>query len=160
MGTPFETIYEYAKMVVNDYHLDAIYIKNKEIFFTFFRGLLISGIPDFDCLTSLDFEEVEEEINIDDKTETVKRYYFIEKLSRKEISILSKILVAQYFKGKVQDVLAYEPQLSKREFKNESIAQGFKQKQNWYKELVSEYVADIKDYNMENLDKLPFWGDM
>ena len=70
-------------------------------------------------------------------------------------------MTAQYFKKKVQNVLAYEQFLSQKEFKKESSAMGFKEKHKWYGDLVSDYMADIRNYRFDDdqLENLPYFGE-
>lgn len=157
MGTPFTDIYGYLLTIIEDYELNAIAEIDEEEFYNFLKGFLITGIPDFDCYTSLAYTAEDEEIG----EETVVRYYFVETLTPTEIKILGKISTAQYFKKKVQNVLAYEQFMSQREFKKESASMGFKEKHKWYNDLVSEYMADIRNYRLEDdqLENLPYFGE-
>lgn len=157
MGTPFTDIYGYLLTVVQDYKLNNLSQTDEEEFYTFLKGFLITGIPDFDSYTSLAYTEEDETIGL----ETVVRYYFVETLTSTEIKILGKISTAQYFKRKIQDVLAYEPWMNQKEFKKESTSASFKEKHSWYNDLVSEYMADIRNYRLEDdqIENLPFFGE-
>lgn len=157
MGTPFTDIYGYFLVIVEDYEINELAETSEEDFYNFLKGFLITGIPEFDTYTSLEYTEEEE--TIDD--ELVTRYYFVETLSNLEIKILGKISTAQYFKRKVQDVLAYEAYMSQREFKKESTSMNFKVKHNWYNDLVSDYLADIRNYRFSDsqISSLPFFGE-
>ena len=117
MGTPFTDIYGYLLTVVEDYRLNNLAQTDEEEFYKFLKGFLITGIPDFDSYTSLAYTEEEEIIGL----ETVTRYYFVETLTPTEIKILGKISTSQYFKRKIQDVLAYEPWMSQKEFKKKVL---------------------------------------
>lgn len=159
MGTPFKEIYGVLLTVVEDYNLNDKANVDEEEFYNFLKSFVITGIPEFDCYTSLDYISQDE---TQDDSEVVERYYFVETLSRTEIKIIGKIATSQYFKRKVQDVLAYEPLFAnQREFKKESTNMSFKEKKDWYGTLVSEYMADIKNYRFEddNLSNLPFFGE-
>lgn len=157
MGTPFTEIYGYFMVVVEDYEINELADTDEEEFYNFLKGFLITGIPEFDTCTSLDYTIEEETIN----GEIVNRYYFVELLSSLEIKILSKIAVSQYFKRKVQDVLAYEDIMGQREFKRQSASMNFKVKHNWYNDLISDYLGDIKNYRFSDsqLSSLPFFGE-
>jgi hypothetical protein len=158
MGTPFTDIYGYLLTVVEDYELRDIANIDEEEFYNFLKAFVITGIPDFDSYTSLAYTS-QEEVQTDG--ETVTRYYFVETLSPTEIKIIGKISTAQYFKRKVQNVLAYEQFMSQREFKKESASMGFKEKHKWYNDLVSDYMADIRNYRFDDdqIENLPFFGE-
>ena len=158
MGTPFTDIYGYVLTIIEDYELNNVANIDEEEFYNFLKGFVITGIPEFDSYTSLSYT-AEEETQDDD--EEVIRYYFVEVLSSTEIKILGKIATAQYFKKKVQNVLAYEQFMSQREFKKESASMGFKEKHRWYNDLVSDYMADIRNYRFddEQIENLPYFGE-
>ena len=158
MGTPFTDIYGYVLTIIEDYELNNVANIDEEEFYNFLKGFVITGIPEFDSYTSLSYTEEEETQNDD---EEVIRYYFVEVLSSTEIKILGKIATAQYFKKKVQNVLAYEQFMSQREFKKESASMGFKEKHRWYNDLVSDYMADIRNYRFDDdqIENLPYFGE-
>lgn len=157
MGTPFTDIYGYMLTIVEDYELKDLAIIDEEEFYALLRGFVITGLPDFDSYTSLAYTTQEETQG----TKTVTRYYFVETLTPTEFKIIGKIMTAQYFKKKVQNVLAYEQFLSQKEFKKESSAMGFKEKHKWYGDLVSDYMADIRNYRFDDdqLENLPYFGE-
>lgn len=159
MGTPFTEIYGYVLTVIEDYKLNDLAKIDEEEFYNFLKSFVLTGIPEFDCYTSLDYITQQE---TQDDNEVVTRYYFVENLSSTEIKIIGKISTSQYFKRKVQDVLAYEPLFAnQREFKKESTNMSFKEKKDWYSTLVSEYIGDIKNYRFEDsqLENLPYFGE-
>ena len=158
MGTPFTDIYGYLLTVVEDYELKDLANIDEEEFYNFLKAFVITGIPDFDSYTSLAYTS-QEEVQTDG--ETVTRYYFVENLTPTEVKIIGKISTAQYFKRKVQNVLAYEQFMSQREFKKESASMGFKEKHKWYNDLVSDYMADIRNYRFDDdqIENLPFFGE-
>ena len=47
-----------------------------------------------------------------------------------------------------------------REFKKEATAPVMKQNDNWYNNLVSEYMEDIANYNMKHIEELDYWKDL
>ena len=157
MGTPFTDIYGYMLTIVEDYELKDLAIIDEEEFYALLRGFVITGLPDFDSYTSLAYITQEETQG----TETVTRYYFVETLTPTEFKIIGKITTAQYFKKKVQNVLAYEPFMNQKEFKKESASMNFKEKHKWYNDLVSDYYADIRNYRFDDdqIENLPFFGE-
>lgn len=158
MGTPFTDIFGYVLTVIEDYELNGIAEVDEEEFYNFLKGFVITGIPDFDSYTSLAYITQEE---TQEDNEVVTRFYFVETLSSTEIKIIGKISTAQYFKRKVQNVLAYEQFMSQKEFKKESASMGFKQKHAWYNDLVSDYMADIRNYRFDDdqIENLPYFGE-
>lgn len=161
MGTRFEEIYDLALVVIQDYKLDNIYKTNPEVFYTFMRGLLTVGIPDFNgCLNDLSYNYEEIETLNEGQTIKVKRYYFNNELTPKEKTILSKIVVYNWFKGKVQDVRQFELHLSTRDFQIKSEANNLKEKSTYLDKLKEDYLQEINEYQSANLDKLPFFGDL
>ena len=157
MGTPFTDIYGYMLTIVEDYELKDLANIDEEEFYDFLKGFVITGIPDFDSYTSLAYITQEETQG----TETVTRYYFVETLTPTEFKIIGKITTAQYFKKKVQNVLAYESFMNQKEFKKESASMNFKEKHKWYNDLVSDYYADIRNYRFDDdqIENLPFFGE-
>ena len=157
MGTPFTDIYGYMLTIVEDYELKDLAMIDEKEFYELLRGFVITGIPDFDSFTSLAYITQEETQG----TETVTKYYFVETLTPTEFKIIGKIMTAQYFKKKVQNVLAYEQFMSQKEFKKESASMGFKEKHKWYNDLVSDYMADIRNYRFDDdqIENLPYFGE-
>lgn len=157
MGTPFTDIYGYMLTIVEDYELKDLANIDEEEFYDFLKGFVITGIPDFDSYTSLAYITQEETQG----AETVTRYYFVETLTPTEFKIIGKITTAQYFKKKVQNVLAYESFMNQKEFKKESASMNFKEKHKWYNDLVSDYYADIRNYRFDDdqIENLPFFGE-
>src|SRR5699024_4678753 len=101
MNTRFEEIYDVALVVIQDYKLDNVYKSDPEVFYTFMRGLLTVGIPYFNgCLNDLSYSSEEIEI-LNEGEEPIKRtvYFFNNELTLKEKSILSKIVVYNWFKS-------------------------------------------------------------
>ena len=156
MGTPFSDIFEYFRVVTADYRLDNIKAKDEEKFYTILRSFMTVGLPEFDCLKSLAYTSQEE---VQDDGETVTRYYFVETLDDLEVMIISKIMAGVWFKRKIQDVRALEPYMSQKEFKKESVNENLKQKTNYFNDLISDYMADIRNYNGRHRNELEGWGD-
>ena len=155
MGTPFSDIFEYFRVVTEDYKLDKIKSTDEEAFYTILKSYMLVGLPEFDCLKSLSYISQEETQGL----ETVTRYYFVETLDSLEIMIISKIMAGVWFKRKIQDIRAFEPYMSQKEFKKESASEGLKQKSNYFKDLISDYMADIRNYYGRNINTLDGWGD-
>lgn len=161
MGTSFEEIYDLSLVVITDYKLDMAYKADPEIFYTYMKGLILNSIPDFDgCLINLDYSEQEiEYLDESGISKKVKRYFFNEELSRKEKSILSKIIVYTWFKRQIQDVTQFQLHLTTRDFNIKSEQANLKVKSEYLDKLKEDYLQEINEYQIANIDKLPFFGD-
>ena len=145
--TDFEDIYDLAKVTMIDYKLDNLAIKDYDAFLTYFRSLLTKGMCDFDgCLTSLDYKKVD------------NKYYFNNDLSSKEKSILAKLIIKTWWEQGIQDVRVYQPHMSSKNFKQLQESQSLKQKSEYKDKLDEDLGRDIINYQLDNMDKLPFWG--
>lgn len=153
--TPFTKIYSVAKPIMIDYKLDEVIKINYEAFTEYMRSLLTVGLPEFvGCLQSLDYRsEIE---TIDD--EPIQVWYFNNDLDVDEISILAKVVVYTWWKSKVQDVIAFQPKLTNKEFKQLGLDQNLKQKSEYMDKLKEDIDRSITNYQLKHLQKLPFFG--
>lgn len=162
--TPFTDIYSLAKITIIDYKVDSLIKIDYEAFLTYFRSLLTVGIPEFvGCLKSLDYttrEEVENYIDKDGNMaqRNVVNWYFIEDLDIHEKGILAKIVVLKWWESKIQDVVAFQPHLSVKDFKQLQESQSLKQKSEYQDKLRENLSKAIGDYQLEHLSSLPFFG--
>ena len=154
--TPFTDIYDFAKVTIIDYKIDDLAKTDLDGFLTYMRSLLTIGIPEFSgCLKSLDFHY---ELELNQDNETVKVYYFDETLNIKEKKILAKIVVNEWWITKIQDVLAFQPKLGNREFKQVANDQNLKQKSEYNDKLSEDIGRSIVKYQLDDLSSLPFFG--
>ena len=166
MGTTFKELCEdWVMVVINDYKLDKLYVVNENALLDYLRGFILTGLTDFDCLTPLTYSSHEVITTTTDEnnqttTTTTIEYEFDYDLSDDEKKIISEIAVAKYFKRFIHDVKARAPYINQREFKKDALAPIMKENDNWYKQLVSEYEADIANYYIKNIDKLDYWSDL
>lgn len=159
MSTTFSEIYEdWMLPIINDYKLDKLYTVDKNALFEFLKGFLVNGLSDFDCLKPLTYKS--QIIINEDTNEEETIYVFDSDLDDDEKKIISEIAVSKYFKRLIQDVKARLPYMSQREFKKEATAPVMKQNDNWYNNLVSEYMEDIANYNMKHIEELDYWKDL
>lgn len=159
MSTTFSEIYEdWMLPIINDYKLDKLYTVDKNALFEFLKGFLVNGLSDFDCLKPLTYKP--QIIINEDTNEEETIYVFDSDLDDDEKKIISEIAVSKYFKRLIQDVKARLPYMSQREFKKEATAPVMKQNDNWYNNLVSEYMEDIANYNMKHIEELDYWKDL
>ena len=156
MGTPFSDVFEMFRVVCSDYKLDSIKKIDEEAFYTILKSIMLTGLPQFDCLKSLAYVSQEETIG----GETVTRYYFVEVLDTDEIMIISKITAETWFRGKILDTRAFQPFMSQREFKKESVNENLKRKEDYQKFLITDYMGDIRTYYNKHTSSLDFWGEL
>ena len=156
MGTPFSDVFEMFRVVCSDYKLDSIKKLDEEAFYTILKSIMLTGLPQFDCLKSLTYVSQEEIIG----GETVTRYYFVEVLDTDEIMIISKITAETWFRGKILDTRAFQPFMSQREFKKESVNENLKRKEDYQKFLIIDYMGDIRTYYNKHTSSLDFWGEL
>ena len=150
MGTPFSDVFEMFRVVCTDYKLDSIKKIDEEAFYTILKSIMLTGLPQFDCLKSLAYVSQEEIIG----GETVTRYYFVEVLDTDEIMIISKITAETWFRGKILDTRAFQPFMSQREFKKESVNENLKRKEDYQKFLITDYMGDIRTYYNKHTSSL------
>lgn len=158
--TPFTEIYSLAKVTIIDYKVDELVKVNYDAFLTYFRSLLTVGISEFTgCLNNLDYISQEEEI-IDDNgdTQTVTVWYFVNDLTMLEKSILAKTIVLKWWEIQIQDVVAFQPHLAVKDFKQLQESASLKQKSEYQDKLRENLSRAINEYQLENLSSLPFFG--
>lgn len=150
--TNFEDIYDLAKVTMIDYKLDNLAIKDYDAFLTYFRSLLMTGMVEFSgCLTSLEYISI-----IEDE---VTNWYFVEDLSLIEKNILAKTIVLKWWEQHIQDVVVFQPHMSSKNFKQLQETTSLKQKSEYKDKLREEISEAIEEYQIANIDKLPFWGE-
>lgn len=154
--TTFNEIYDLMMVIINDYKIDQLYQKDKNVFYEYLRGFLINGLSDFDCIKPLTYHK---ELIIKDNNVKEEIFVFDYELDDDEKKIISEIAVSKYFKRLIQDVKARMPYMSQREFKKEATAPVMKENDKWYRELVSEYTQDISNYNIKHIKELEYWKD-
>lgn len=149
--TNFEDIYDLAKVTMIDYKLDNLAIRDYDAFLTYFRSLLVTGMTEFfGCLSSLDYTSVKE----DGET----KWYFTADLSQLEKNILAKTIVLKWWEQHIQDVVVFQPHMSSKNFKQLQESQSLKQKSEYKDKLQEELGRDITNYQLANINSLPFFG--
>ena len=155
----FDKIYDMALIVIQDYRLEKLNERNQEAFVALMNSMLITSIPDFNgCLTNLSYEKKQEQIMENGEPKMIDKYYFTNDLSPKEISILAKIVVYTWFKRQTQDIRQIELHLSGRAFNVKSEQANLKVKSEYLDKLKEDYIQEINEYQLENLDKLSFFS--
>lgn len=154
--TPFTEIYDRALLVIQDYTLDNLAEQDYSAFLTFMKALLRNGVPFFNgCLTSLEYEDVEETItNEDGEEETVTNTCFTSDLSEKEQSILAMCVVYEWFKRDVHDARQFRQKLNTRDFKAESSYQSLQKKSEHLDKLREQIYQEVQSYQVDHMDEL------
>lgn len=143
MGTTFDEIYDLALVTMQDYQIDELYQLDRPTFKTFMKGFLVVGLPEFDVEL--------EDLSYTDET-------FNNTLSNKAKLILSEIIVYEWYKRNNNDVLIYKPKLTSKQFKQIEISSGIKQRSEYLDKMYEKIRYDISQYQVMNLDSLPFFG--
>ena len=142
--------------LINDYRMDKLYLNDKETFYTFLGGFLVNSIDMFSgCLGDLGYHSEEIEIN-EDETETI--YVFDRELTSKEIRILCLGVAKELYKRDLDDASQYRLHLSTKDFKSFSEAQNLQRRTEILIQKNEEFDRAISDYQLDNFDKLPFFG--
>lgn len=161
MGCPFVNIYNLSLVTINSYKIERLKKVSYEAFTEYMRSMLTVGIPEFKgCLQSLNYhsEEIEVENQETHEMENKIVWYFDNDLTLDEQSILAKIVVYKWWCSLIQETTAFQPKLNYREFKQLGTDQNLKQKSEYKDRLREEFNQDICAYQLENLDKIPFFG--
>lgn len=161
MNTTFKEILDRVYVTLfKDYKLDNLKKIDEEAFYTFLGGFLVNSIDMFDgCLDNLDYSKVEKEIEIDEyTTETVECYEFNRQLTSKEIYILSLGVAIGWYKMQLDDVTQYELHLSSKNFKSYSEQANLAKRLERLNVMDETLGKEITNYQLNNLDQLPFFG--
>ena len=75
-----------------------------------------------------------------------------------EKSILAKTIVLKWWAVQTQDVIAFQPHLSSKSFKQLQESQSLKQKLEYKGALQEDISESITAYQLNNFSKLPFFG--
>lgn len=154
--TPFTDIYDLAKVTIIDYKIDTLAQIDYDAFLIYFRSLLTTGMIEFDgCLKTLETTYVIEP-NENGENKTV--WYFIEDLDYVEKNILAKTVVLRWWDTQLQDVRAFQPHLSNKNYKQLQESQSLKQKIEYKQLLVEDISKAITNYQISHLNELPFFG--
>lgn len=151
MGSKFSNVIDMFCIKIQDYKLDNLYNKDKNLFKTFMEGLVIQAIPYFDTnLVDLSYE----------KDEVTDEYYFIKNLNDKEISILAMIMNYLWVEREINDLRAMSEKLSTRDFKITNTPQIMKQKVEYANIIKEQYLYEIMQLEAKDINKLSYFGDV
>lgn len=149
--TKFRDVIDRATTFWRDYRLDKIYNEDQEVYYDYIEGFMLNSIDMFDgCLTSLEYEEIEES--------GVTQYAFVETLSSKEIYILALGIAIAWMENNMLDITQMNLHLSTKDFKSFSESQNLKEKRNTLNRMRESHSRNIIEYQSRNISSLPFFG--
>lgn len=139
-----------------DYKLDNLIKIDEQAFYTFLSGFLVNSIDMFDgCLTDLSYHQ---EIEIDKDGNEIVSYVFDNELTSKEVYILCLGVSLGWYKKAMDDVTQFKLHLSTKNFKSYSEQQNLQRRLERLGAMEEEFSEAIQQYQLNNLDKLPFFG--
>ena len=139
-----------------DYKLDNLIKIDEQAFYTFLSGFLVNSIDMFDgCLTDLSYHR---EIEIDKDGNEIVSYVFDNELTSKEVYILCLGVSLGWYKKAMDDVTQFKLHLSTKNFKSYSEQQNLQRRLERLGAMEEEFSEAIQQYQLNNLDKLPFFG--
>lgn len=139
-----------------DYKLDNLIKMDEQAFYTFLGGFLVNATDLFSgTLTDLSYHsEVIKDENGNDSIE----YVFDADLSSKEIYILCLGVALGWYKKALDDVTQFKLHLSSKNFKSYSESQSISKRLERLGAMEEELSEAITAYQLNNFDKLPFFG--
>lgn len=142
-----------------DYKLDKLVQFDEQAFYDYLSAFLVNSIDMFDgCLSDLSYSEVTETIEKDNQLVEVKNYVFDNDLSSKEQYILSLGVALGWYKKQLDDVTQFKLHLSNKDFKSYSEQQNLQRRLERLGAMEEELSEEVIKYQLNNIDKLPFFG--
>ena len=142
-----------------DYKLDKLVQVDEQAFYDFLGGFLVNSIDMFDgVLTDLSYHTATRLIEKDNKFVTVTDYIFDNELTSKEIYILSLGVALGWYRKQLDDVTQYKLHLSNKDFKSYSEQQNLQRRLERLGAMEEDFSEEIQKYQINNLDKLPYFG--
>ena len=139
-----------------DYKLDNLIKIDEQAFYTFLGGFLVNSIDMFDgCLTDLSYHQ---ETETDEDGNEIVIYVFDNELTSKEVYILCLGVSLGWYKKAMDDVTQFKLHLSTKNFKSYSEQQNLQRRLERLGAMEEELSEAIQQYQLNNLDKLPFFG--
>ena len=139
-----------------DYKLDNLSKMDEQAFYTFLGGFLVNATDLFSgTLTDLSYHsEVIKDENGNDNIE----YVFDADLSSKEVYILCLGVALGWYKKALDDVTQFKLHLSSKSFKAYSEQANISKRLERLGAMEEELSEAITAYQLNNFDKLPFFG--
>lgn len=128
-------------------------------FTTFLGGFLINSIDIFDgCLSDLSYHVEQTVIEKDNELITVNNYVFDNELTSKEQFLLALGVSIFWYRKQLDDVTQFRLHLSNKNFKSHSEQQNLQRRLERLGAMEEDFSEEIQKYQLNNLDKLPFFG--
>lgn len=139
-----------------DYKLDNLIKMDEQAFYTFLGGFLVNATDLFSgTLTDLSYHsEVIKDENGNDNIE----YVFDADLSSTEVYILCLGVALGWYKKALDDVTQFKLHLSSKSFKAYSEQANISKRLERLGAMEEELSEAITAYQLNNFDKLPFFG--
>ena len=142
-----------------DYKLDKLVQVDEQAFYDFLGGFLVNSTDIFDsCLTDLSYHTETRVITKDNKLVTVTDYVFDNELTSKEVYILSLGVALGWYRKQLDDVTQFKLHLSNKDFKSYSEQQNLQRRLERLGAMEEDLSEEIQKYQIQNLDKLPYFG--
>lgn len=145
----------YTTLFTN-YKVDNLLKMDEASYTGFLSNFLVNSIDMFNgCLDDLSYHE--ETTELDDGSTKIE-YVFDKELTSKEVYILSLGIAMGIYKKEMDDVTQYRLHMSNKEFKAYSEASNLQKRLERYGAMQEELDEEITQYQLNNIDKLPFFG--
>lgn len=139
-----------------DYKLDNLIKMDEQAFYTFLGGFLVNATDLFSgALTDLSYHS---EVTKDENGKDNIEYVFDADLSSKEVYILCLGVALGWYKKALDDVIQFKLHLSSKNFKNFSEQANISKRLERLGAMEEELSEAITAYQLNNFDKLPFFG--
>lgn len=136
MGTTFAEVIDLGLMLIQDYKLDDLYIKNQTAWDTFTTGLLIKAIPLFrNSKISLAY--------------TLSTKTFDNTLGNAEIDVLAQIFEYCWYQRTINDIRQQLNTMTTSDAKRTSVAQNLKEKSERADRMREIYRQRLTDYSID-----------
>lgn len=144
-----------------DYKLDKLVQVDEEAFYTYLSGFLCNSVDCFDgCLSDLSYHPITETIEKDGELQTITNYVFDNDLSSKEVYILSLGVALNWYRKQLDDVTQFRLHLSNKDFKSYSEQQNLQRRLERLGAMEETLSEEIQQYQLNNFNKLPYFGDI
>ena len=139
-----------------DYKLDNLIKMDEQAFYTFLGGFLVNATDLFSgTLTDLSYHS---EVIKDENGKDSIEYVFDADLSSKEVYILCLGVALGWYKKALDDVTQFKMHLSSKSFKAFSEQANISKRLERLGAMEEELSEAITAYQLNNFDKLPFFG--
>lgn len=147
MATSFDAVKDLALIIIRDYKLDKLYLRDRPKFQQYTDGILIRAIPKFtESITPLDY--------------TLSERVFIHTLDPLEATILADWFVYTWFEINVNDITQVNLHLTNTDFKLNSEANNLQQKSEYLDRMREKIRQDSLDYQLKHMNVFDYFKDI